>query len=222
MRKKSDPRSGGWQLAGLSGNMSITIEDGTHFHEIERETSGAVCVGEAKRLEEEGDMANLIYKQNRLQRTLQYVPASALGSAVFSKFMHRVDAQLMRASGGRFSLPILLLGLPIVNLTSTGAKSGKARTMPVIGVPDGRNIALVASSWGQEKNPAWYYNLRANPVAELSFGGQTGTYIAREVTDPEEYQRLWQQANQVYLAFDKYQQRAANRKIPVMLLDPQV
>ena len=132
------------------------------------------------------------------------------------------DAQLMRASGNRFSLPILLLGLPIVALTSTGAKSGKARTMPVIGVPDGRNIALVASSWGQEKNPAWYYNLRANPVAELRFGGQTTTYTVREVTEPEEYRRLWQQANEVYLAFDKYQQRAADRKIPIMLLEPRV
>ena len=125
----------------------------------------------------------------------------------------------MRISRDRLSIP-RLLGLPAVVLTSMGAKSGQTRTMPVIGVPDGKDIVLVASNWGKTRNPAWYYNLRANPVAELEFGGQTSTYTAREIIEPDEYQRLWQRANEVYIGFENYRQRTGNRRIPIMVLSP--
>ncbi len=152
---------------------------------------------------------------------MQHLPASAIGATAFSKFLHYVDRYLMRISKDRLAIPKLLTGLPVVILTSTGAKSGQARTMPVIGVPDGKNVILVASNWGQTHNPAWYYNLRANSAAELEFSGHTGTYTAREVTEPDEYQQLWQKATEVYIGFDKYRQRAGSRKIPIMLLMPQ-
>jgi hypothetical protein len=58
-------------------------------------------------------------------------------------------------------------------------------------------------------------------VAKLEFGGHSGTYIAREVTEPGDYQRLWQKAAEVYIGFDKYQRRAGDRKIPIMVLVPQ-
>ncbi|RMG89659.1 MAG: nitroreductase family deazaflavin-dependent oxidoreductase [Chloroflexi bacterium] len=167
-------------------------------------------------------MTELTYRQYRWQRVMQHIPASLIGAMVFSKFLHYVDPKLMRISKDRLSIPSLLTGLPVVILTSTGAKSGQVRTKPVVGVPDGDNVALVASNWGQSRNPAWYYNLQANPVAELEFGGHTGTYTAREVTAPDEYQRLWQKATEVYIGFDKYQQRADNRKIPIMLMVPHV
>jgi len=166
-------------------------------------------------------MAELTYRQYQWQRLMQHIPASTLGATVFSKILHYVDPPLMRISKDRLSIPSLLTGLPVVILTSTGAKSGQTRTKPVIGVPDGDNVVLVASNWGQRRNPAWYYNLRANPVAELEFGGHSGTYIAREVTEPDEYQRLWQKAAEVYIGFDKYQRRTGDRKIPIMMLVPQ-
>jgi deazaflavin-dependent oxidoreductase (nitroreductase family) len=168
-----------------------------------------------------GNVTELTYKQYRWQRLMQHLPASAIGATVFSKFLHYVDRYLMRISNDRLAIPQLLAGLPVVILTSTGAKSGQARKLPVIGVPDGKNVVLVASNYGQARNPAWYYNLRANPVAKLKFGGHTGTYIAQEVTESDAYQRLWKKAAEVYLGFDKYQKRAGNRKIPIMLLKPQ-
>ena len=152
---------------------------------------------------------------------MQHIPASAIGATVFSKFLHYVDTPLMRISKDHLSIPSLLTGLPVVIITSTGVKSGQARTKPVVGIPDGDNVVLVASNWGQRRNPAWYYNLRVNPVAELEFGGHSGTYIAREVTDPDKYQRLGKKAAEVYIGFDKYQRRAGNRKIPIMVLMPQ-
>jgi deazaflavin-dependent oxidoreductase (nitroreductase family) len=166
-------------------------------------------------------MAELTCRQYQWQRVMQHTSASAIGATIFSKFLHYVDPTLMRISKDRLSIPSLLTGLPVVILTSTGAKSGQARTKPVIGIPDGDNVVLVAGNWGQKRNPAWYYNLRANPVAELEFGGHSGTYIAREVTEPDEYQRLWQKAAEMYIGFDKYQHRAGDRKIPIMVLMPQ-
>jgi deazaflavin-dependent oxidoreductase (nitroreductase family) len=166
-------------------------------------------------------VAELPYKQYWWQRVMQHLPASVVGATVFSKCLHTVDTQLMHISQDRLSLPRVLTGLPVVLLTSTGAKSGQARTKPVIGVPDGNNFILVASNWGQRRHPGWYYNLQAHPAAKLEFGGYTGTYTAREVTEPDEYQRLWQKAARVYLGFDKYQRRAGKRKIPLMLLVPQ-
>ena len=165
-------------------------------------------------------MTKLTYKQYRWQRALQRLPASAMGSAFFSKFIHHVDPLLMHLSRDRFSTATLLLGAPTVLLTTTGAKSGQPRKMPVLGVPDGENIILVASNWGKPRNPGWYYNLRANPTAQVEFGGHTGVYTACEVTDPDEYQQLWRKANEVYMGFDKYQQRAGERKIPILLLTP--
>ena len=166
-------------------------------------------------------MAELTIKQYKWQRIMQHLPSSALGATVFSKFLHYVDPPLMHISKDRLSIPSLLTGLPVVILTCTGAKSGQARTKPVVGIPDGDNVVLVASNWGQGRNPAWYYNLRANHVAELEFGGNSGTYTAQEVTEPDEYQRLWQKAAGVYIGFDKYQGRAGIRKIPIMVLAPQ-
>jgi len=58
-------------------------------------------------------------------------------------------------------------------------------------------------------------------VAQLEFGGHSGIFIAREVNEPDEYQRLWQEAVEVYIGFDKYQHRAGDRKIPIMVLVPQ-
>jgi len=55
----------------------------------------------------------------------------------------------------------------------------------------------------------------------VEFGGHVGVYTAREVTDPDEYQRLWRKANEVYMGFEKYQQRAGDRRIPIILLTPQ-
>ena len=170
-------------------------------------------------------MPKLRVKQNALQRFNQWLPASPLGAKVFSKFLHVVDAPLMKISKEKLSVPQLVTGLPCVRLTSVGAKSGHKRTIPTIGVPDGENIALICSNWGQARNPGWYYNLIKQPEASLAFittddAAYHGTYTAAEVDNPEEYERLWQKACEVYIGYPKYRRRAANRRIPIMLMAP--
>ena len=165
-------------------------------------------------------MARLVVRQFKWQRFMQHLPASALGAVVFSKFLHHVDRPIMSISGGRWSIPALLTGLPVVILKSIGATSGEQRIVPTIGVPDGNNIVLVASNWGQRRNPAWYYNLLKNPEAVLVFDGYEAPYIAREILDLEDYERLWRMAVNVYRGYEKYRQRVGNRRIPLVSLSP--
>jgi len=170
-------------------------------------------------------MAQLRLKQNALQRFNQWLPASTLGAKIFSKFLHIVDAPIMKLTNEKISVPQWVAGLPCVRLTSLGAKSKVARTIPTIGIPDGENVALICSNWGQTRNPGWYYNLKKNSTAELAFITTAGEphiakYNSSEVTDNAEYERLWQKACDVYIGYPKYRLRAAHRRIPIMLMTP--
>jgi deazaflavin-dependent oxidoreductase (nitroreductase family) len=154
------------------------------------------------------------------QRAAQHLTASKMGAKIFAKLLPMLDRPLLKLTNERYSTAGLLGGVPTIMLTTTGAKSGQPRRMPLIATPDGDRIVLVASNWGQSRNPAWYYNLRKNPQATVEYGGQKASYIAHEVTDPAEYERLWQKVNQVYLGYEKYRKWADERTIPLMVLEP--
>jgi F420H(2)-dependent quinone reductase len=125
---------------------------------------------------------------------------------------------LLKWTNGKHSLAEIL-GWPIVEVTTIGAKSNQPRTMPLVGVIDGERIALVASSFGREHNPGWYYNLRVNPECDVLFNGRTGKYIAYEVAG-DDYTYYWKLAVSYYAGYEKYKERASHRHIPIMLLEP--
>jgi deazaflavin-dependent oxidoreductase (nitroreductase family) len=77
--------------------------------------------------------------------------------------LHHLDRPVLRLSRGRYSLTRLLAGLPVVTVTTIGAKSGQPRSLPLVALPDGEHVILIASNYGQKHHPAWYYNLRAHP-----------------------------------------------------------
>jgi deazaflavin-dependent oxidoreductase (nitroreductase family) len=130
---------------------------------------------------------------------------------------NKIDPYLMRASGGRVKST---LSAPTVLLTHTGAKSGKQRTTPLAYFTDGDNVILIASRGGHHDHPAWYHNLVANPEVELWTKGGGGRYRAREAQG-ELRQRLWNLATEFYPGFARYQERAGDRRIPVILCIPQ-
>ena len=165
-------------------------------------------------------MAELHVRQNGLQRLLQIVPSSVIGAATFSKILHHMDRLLMRLSNERLSIPQLVVGLPVVTLTSTGARSGAGRTIPTIGIPDGQNVLLIASNWGQKHHSAWYFNLVKQPRATLKFDSHEGGYLAREIAPSDEYERLWSKAAALSSGYEKYQARTGGRTIPILLLEP--
>src|SRR5690348_18374977 len=109
-------------------------------------------------------MRTVRYDQaNAVQRLFRNAASTPALARAFSRVLYRVDRPVIRLSGGHTSLTSLLTGLPIVELTTTGARTGRPRTMPVVGIPDGDRLVLVASSYGSERHPAWYHNLLAHP-----------------------------------------------------------
>src|SRR5712692_4720625 len=102
-------------------------------------------------------------KANPMQRAIRRLAASGPGSWFFARVLHHIDRPVFRLTRGRHTLASLLSGLPVVMLTTTGARSGVLRTVPVLGLPTPDGLAVIASNYGQERHPSWYYNLRANP-----------------------------------------------------------
>jgi deazaflavin-dependent oxidoreductase (nitroreductase family) len=130
---------------------------------------------------------------------------------------NKIDPYLMRASGGRLKSTFIA---PTVLLTHTGAKSGKKRSTPLGYFTDRENVILIASRGGHRHHPAWYHNVVANPEVELWTKGGGGRYRVREA-DGEERERLWGLATGLYPGFAKYQERAGDRRIPVIVCVPQ-
>lgn len=156
---------------------------------------------------------------NLLQTTVQRLAALAPVAAVLPSIAHRLDRLVLRLSGGRTTAVGLLAGLPLVTLTTIGAKSGQLRSAPLVGIPDGDKLILVASNFGQKQHPAWYHNLLKNPHASVAIGGAARECVAREATGAE-YDRYWQLAVSLYAGYAAYKQRTGGRRIPILVLTP--
>ena len=157
-------------------------------------------------------------KPNTFQKILHRFVILKPVTTFFAPRIHDADRKLLGLTNGRHSFAGIL-GWPVIGITTIGAKTHTPRTLPLIGLIDGDQIALVASSFGREQNPAWYYNLKEHPECDVVFNGRTGKYIAREV-EGEEYDRYWQLALSYYAGYETYKERASHRHIPVMLLEP--
>jgi deazaflavin-dependent oxidoreductase (nitroreductase family) len=152
------------------------------------------------------------------QRILHQFLALRPVTWLMARLLHHADALMLRLSGGKLTFA-QFSGLPIIELTATGAKSGKQRTLPLTGLPDGDKYVLIASNYGQAHHPAWYHNLKANPECLVKKDGREGVYIAREA-DKQENEYYYDLAISYYIGYAAYKQRAKNRKIPVMVLEP--
>ena len=151
----------------------------------------------------------------------QKITSSGPIARMISPLAHRLDLAIIKQSKGQRSLTNLLAGVPIVTVTTIGAKSGQPRTMPLVAIPDGDNVILIASNWGGAKNPAWYYNMCANPEVTLTYKGKSATYVARELSG-EDRDHAWGKAVAIYPGYTSYEARTGDRQIPVLVLTPQV
>ena len=128
----------------------------------------------------------------------------------------RDQVELYEGSGGTEGTT--LRGMPVVVVTSRGAKSGKLRKNPVMRVENGGRYAVVASKGGSPTHPVWYYNLVADPHVELQDGPVKMDMTARVVTG-EEKASWWERAVAAYPDYADYQKKTA-REIPVFVLEP--
>ena len=126
---------------------------------------------------------------------------------------------LYRRTGGRIGHDIPGVQGRMLLLDHVGAKSGTKRTAPLLYVPDGENVVIVASKGGFPKHPAWFHNLMANPDTTVQVGGERRAVRARVAT-PEERERLWPEAVRMYHGYEDYQARSKGREIPLVVLEP--
>jgi deazaflavin-dependent oxidoreductase (nitroreductase family) len=108
-------------------------------------------------------------------------------------------------------------GSTILLLTTTGRKSGEARTTPLIYAQDGDRYVIVASKGGAPEHPGWYENLAKDPNVGLQVKDEVFPARAR-TAEGEERERLWRKANEVWRHYDEYQTKT-DREIPVVVLE---
>ncbi len=123
---------------------------------------------------------------------------------------HMWDSTL---GGGIGALPTLLL-------TTVGRKSGEPRPLPLIYKKVGDNYVIIASKGGAPAHPSWYLNLEAQPQCDVQVASQKMKATAR-VAEGDERKDLWGQLAEIYPPYDEYQERAGDRLIPVVVLEPQ-
>ena len=132
------------------------------------------------------------------------------------KGLSRTHVLVHRLSRGR--LLGRVAGMPVLLLTTTGRRSGKARTTPLTYFRDGVDLVVVASNGGADRAPDWSLNLGENPRAIVAIGAATMAVTARTAS-AEERDRLWPGITATYAGYASYQEKTA-RRIPVVLLTP--
>jgi deazaflavin-dependent oxidoreductase (nitroreductase family) len=153
------------------------------------------------------------------RRLLMKLSNTSAARSVGIHFAARVDPMLLRISRGRVATTAFF---PVVNLITLGRKSGEERQTTLVYFTRGEDVILIASSFGRERNPAWYYNATANPDVELLVKGERLPYRVRE-TEGDEREHLLDLAEQLYPGYGDYRRRTAGiRGIPVLALSPRV
>ncbi len=129
----------------------------------------------------------------------------------------RDQVEVYESSGGTEGLTLGDTDLPVVILTSVGAKSGKIRKTPLMRVEHDGVYAVVGSMGGAPKNPVWVYNMRADPKVALQDGPARAEYVSREI-EGDERALWWGRCVAAYPPYAEYQTRT-DRLIPVFVLE---
>lgn len=129
-----------------------------------------------------------------------------------------VADQVAQYEGSGGTRGATMRGMPVIILTSKGARTGKIRKTPLMKVEHDGRYAVVASLGGAPKHPLWYYNVVANPLVELQDGPVRRDMIAREVSG-EEKAVWWERAVTAFPDYADYQKKT-EREIPLFVVEP--
>jgi len=133
------------------------------------------------------------------------------------KVLNEVHRATLRVSGGRIGRSAY--GMPVVELRTIGRKTGQTRvTVLTSPLHDEDRVVLVASKYGNDRNPQWYGNLTANPDVEILIDGQLRALRARTAST-DERKELWPQILRAYAGYGAYQEKT-DREIPVVICEP--
>ena len=156
---------------------------------------------------------------NPVHRALRWLGGTRVGAWVFSRTMRHIDSAIAKLTKGRQSASGLLAGLAVLDLTTTGRKSGQRRTSHLIATPYSDTMALLGTNFGQESTPAWALNLEADPRATVTYRGTSRDVVARPATD-QEAEEIFARAAEFYVGYRNYRQRVGgSRRIRVFVLE---
>ena len=157
---------------------------------------------------------------NPLHRVARWGAGTRAGGWVFSRVLRHLDDAMGRMTGGRRSAPGLLAGLEVLDVTTTGRRSGMPRTSHLIATPYDGGLALIGTNFGQAATPAWALNLESDPRATVSYRGASRLVVARAAT-PAEADDVFRTAARFYPGYAHYRERVGQtRRIRVFVLEP--
>ncbi len=148
-------------------------------------------------------------------RFINWLSATPFGSWIVKNFASKIDPILFRATNGRFTstgVPTL----PMLTMTAVGRKSGEKRAVQLAYHAEGGDYLIVASAMGQERHPAWRYNIEANPNVEVQMRGERFEAVAQPLDDAEKA-RVWPSIKHTIPQMNVYEKRTT-RNIRVFRL----
>jgi deazaflavin-dependent oxidoreductase (nitroreductase family) len=156
--------------------------------------------------------------QTRFQRGVVSIASTRPVSTLNGRLLPSLDRLVLAITGGRSTLTSLASGLPVLWVTSVGARSGLARTSPLLGFPLGEDMAVIGTSFGQKATPGWVHNLEAHPDASAVYRGNVVRVVARRA-EPEETKLVWETAASAYPGYANYTRWASHRQMRVFVLE---
>jgi deazaflavin-dependent oxidoreductase (nitroreductase family) len=157
---------------------------------------------------------------NWFRRLVQGFATTRLGARLTPMTLVPLDRLTDRVTNGRVSLPMVLAGLPVLELITVGRKTGLPRATHVIAVPFQDTLALLGTNFGQPMTPAWAINLEHHPQASVSYGGTTREVVARPAT-ADDRAAILRSAKAVFGGTAAYEQRLDGvRRVRIFVLEP--
>ena len=157
--------------------------------------------------------------QGAVKRAVRRAVANSAGRWVGMNLARQLDRWLLERTNGRLAATSGVF--PVGYMTTTGARSGHLRSTPINYFTEDDDVILIASNFGQDKHPAWYHNLRTHPEFTIASRGRDGTYVAAEVQDAAERDRLYALAVKIFPGYAGYEDRVqGKRDIRVMRCAP--
>jgi deazaflavin-dependent oxidoreductase (nitroreductase family) len=156
-------------------------------------------------------------RETPVTRVLRRAGRTRAFAAFYRRYGPKADPWLMRKTQGR--IVSRFFGLPALLLTSTGARSGLPRVMPLIYLRDRNDFVVVGTNFGQLHHPGWTANLLAQPDAAVEVGPERLTVTA-ELVDPATWERLWPRFVAIYPGYADYLTRCGGRTPRMFLLRP--
>jgi deazaflavin-dependent oxidoreductase (nitroreductase family) len=164
------------------------------------------------------DLGYVRGEQSAVQRWVVAGASTRPISALSRRLLPSLDRLALRLTRGGATLTSITSGLPVLWLTTVGAKSKEKRTVPLLGFPVGQDLAILGTHFGSRSTPGWVHNLEADPRAEVEYRGARARVRARPA-DPDESKVVWDLAAGAYPGYEHYAGRAAHRVIRVFVLE---